>query len=123
MKLEKNKELETLYKMLGDYNYRNLSGIETDKDHLNDGSTFLMTSPKSPDNNPKRKVILENKNHKGKTVKRTKTFIKNVFRLKVLFFTIEDYTSTNDRLYTLASKLIIPVSIITLFLLYAIFKG
>ena len=116
----KNKELKILYKML-DYNS---SGIRTENDHSKDGSVFLMTNPSKPDMKANKNDKRANKYHKGRIKRTTKTFIKNRFRLNLFkIFNIEEFTSTNDRLYAITIKLITYLTIITLFLIYSIFKG
>ncbi len=110
----RKEEIETLYRMLGN---QSLSGTRMENSHLKDGSVFFMRTPSNPDNNPNTTSKRDNTYHRGKTKKTTKVFTKNRFRLSLFkLLSIEETTSTNDRIYAIA----ISSPIIALFLLYAI---
>ena len=114
----KEKELSILYGMLKPY--RDLSGIDTEKDHLKEGSAFFSTAPRKPDTKPAKKVIRENRYHKGKTIVRTKTFVKKSFVFTMFgVFSIQETTSTNDKYFALTSKIVNLITIIALSIIFA----
>jgi hypothetical protein len=114
----KSKELEILKKMMGnDY----LDGMDNLNSHLNDLSSDRIITANNAATNKNEVPNKEKSFHKGNTKNKTKTFLNDRFKLDFPnLLTIEETTSTNNRVYAVAIEIITHPTIIALFAFYSI---